>query len=179
MPAPDPQPISREDFHKLLTAGNGSWRAFLLVSLNCAFHIGEAVSLRWNEIDLEKGTYATLRGKTGIPRAAVLWPETVEALKALPRTGSEYVFVSKQGTKFNRAGRTGSFARLRDSVGLTLSFESIRDGSYTTACQAKGVDERQAKVLAGHACGMSDKYVLRNPGYVADACQAVYKAYMG
>ena len=133
--------------------------------------------LKWAELDLVKGTYATLRGKTSIPRAAVLWQETIDVLKAIPHTASEYVFTSKQGTRFNKTGRSVEFGRLRDSVGLTLTFESIRDGAYTVAIQAKGVDERQAKVLAGHACGMSDKYVLRNPQYVKDACQAVYANY--
>jgi integrase len=179
--APDPQPISREDFSKLLTAGNGKWRAILLTAANCCMHLDEVCSIKWTEIDLAKKTYAAIRGKTAdqrIPRAAVLWNETAEALKALPRRG-EYVFTSTHGTRYNRNSLGNDFAELRVKAGVpdTVKFDHIRDGSYTAACQGT-TDERQARVLAGHkAEGLQDRYVLRNPEITAVACQAVYKAY--
>jgi len=179
----DPRPISREHFHTLLDAGNGSWRPWLLCGLNLCMHLDEVCELKWDELDLAKGTYASIRHKTAakrIPRAATLWPETVNALKGVTRRGaSPYVFTSTHGTRYNRNTRGNDFAELRTAAKLSddVTFDSLRDGAYTAACQA-GVDDRLARLLAGHkAAGLQDNYVLRNPAIVKPACDAVYKAY--
>jgi hypothetical protein len=65
-----------------------------------------------------------------------------------------------------------SNAELPDSV----TFDTLRDGAYTAASHGTK-DARLASILAGHACGMSDHYVLRNPAIVREACDAVYKVY--
>jgi hypothetical protein len=58
--------------------------------------------------------------------------------------------------------------------------DDIRDGSYTAACRAKGVEEKFARLLAGHrAHGLTDAYVQRNPFDVKPASDAVYAAYFG
>lgn len=181
MPAVNPQPINREHFHKLLGTGNGSWRPWLLLGLNLAMYVEELCDLKWASFNLERGTYAAIREKTKrdrIPRAAVLWPETIAALKALPRKGP-YVFTSSHGTRYNKNTRINDFAELRTAAGLpdTLKFSHLRDGAYTAACQGT-TDERLARVLAGHkAAGLQDNYVLRSPEIVRPACEAVYKVY--
>ena len=182
-PAAKPAPISKEDFHALLAATETYpwqvWRAWLLVGLNLAMHIGEVCELRWNEIDLEKKTYCSIRGKTEahrIPRAATLWPETVAALKALPRK-PEYVFTSHYGTKYNRNKRVNSFAEFRDAAKLPhITFDTLRDGAYTAA--VRNCEEKLARLLAGHRSpGLQDSYVLRNPAIVKPACDAVRRIY--
>lgn len=183
-PQVDPHPISREDFHKLLNAGNGSWRPWLLLGLNLCMHLGAVCKLQWAEFDLDRGTYAAIRGKTKdkrIPQAATLWPETIEALKGIARRGqSPYVFVSNHGKDYNRNTRGNDFAELRDAAGLPkeLTFDWIRDGAYTAAVRDPAVEERFARVLAGHRShGLQDNYVLRNPEIVRPACEAVHRAY--
>lgn len=177
----DPHPISREHFHKLLATGNGTWRPWLLVGLNLCMHLGEVCELQWDQLDLDAGTYAAIRGKSRrqrIPRAATLWPETITALKAIRRRGPN-VFISKYGVKYSRNSRVNDFKELRDSAGLSgsVTFDTIRDGSYTSACHAVS-DERLARVLAGHrAAGYQDRYVLRSPEIVRPACEAVYATY--
>lgn len=182
MPPVEPNPISREDFHTLLkAAGNGPWRAWLLVALNLCMSVEEVCGLRWEWFDLDAITFACIRERTRrkrIPRAAVLWDETLAVLKALPRRGP-YVFVSRHGTRFNRNTRVNDFAAFRKAAGLPegVAFSSLRDGSYTAAGHGTP-DERQARVLAGHAApGLADHYVLRNPQIVRPAVEAVYKAY--
>ena len=62
----DPTPISREDFHKLLTAATGDdfMTAALLLSLNAALHPSECLAVcEWEEID-KTGTFYTDRNKT-------------------------------------------------------------------------------------------------------------------
>jgi integrase len=181
-PAVNPHPISREDFHTLLNAGNGVWRAWLLVGLNCCMHLNEICEIKWTELDLDKAVYRAIRGKTAeqrIPRAATLWPETVAAIKALPRKGPVYLFTSMFGTRYNRNTRGNDFAELRTNAGLPadVKWDDLRDAAYTAAAQGT-TDERLARVLAGHkANGLQDHYVLRNAEMVRPACEAVYKAY--
>jgi len=150
------------------------------VGLNFAMHIGEVCEIKWDEIDLEKGTYCSIRAKTEahrIPRAATLWPETIAALKAMPKKGP-YVFTSHYGTKYNRNKRVNTFGEFRTAAGMPhITFDSIRDAAYTAACRLCS-DERWARLLAGHRSpGLQDSYVLRNPEMVRPACDAVFQAY--
>lgn len=119
-----------------------------------------------------------LRKKTGFPRAAMLWPETIKALKALPRKGP-YVFTSPHGTRYQSSrARANAFDDLRTRAGVPkdVCFSMLRDGAYTAASNGTK-DARLAKVLAGHSSGMDDKYVLRNPDCTASVCQAVHDVY--
>jgi integrase len=145
-------------------------------------HIGEVCEVKWEEIDMQKGTYCTIRAKTEahrIPRAATLWPETLAALEAMPRKGaSPYVFTSAIGMKYNRNKRVNTFKEFRDAAKLPhITFDSLRDGAFTAACRLCS-DERWARVLAGHRSpGLQDSYVLRSPEIVRPACDAVYREY--
>lgn len=184
-PAPKPAPISREDFHALLKATETRpwqvWRPWLLLGLNLCMHIGEVCELTWDELNLDAGTYCSIRKKTEahrIPRAATLWPETLEAL-AVVRHKSPYVFTSQHGTKYGRSRRCNTFADFRKAAGVgdDVTFDCLRDGAYTAAMHG-APDERWARLLAGHRSpGLQDSYVLRNPEIVRPACDAVYKVY--
>jgi integrase len=180
-PGVDPKPISKADFHKLLAAGNGSWRGWLLAGLNLCMTFEDVCGLKWKDFDMEAGTYAAYRIKTRkkkIPRAGTLWPETLDVLKRIERKGP-YVFTSSHGTRFSRNSRVNDFAELRDKAELPhVTFSMLRDGAYTAAIKAKGVEEKFARVLAGHRSpGLQDHYVLRNPEIAKPACDAVYRAF--
>ena len=59
-----------------------------------------------------------------------------------------------------------------------VKWSHLRDGAYTAAATAIGVEGKLARLLAGHkAYGLQDKCVLRNPHIVRPACDAVYNAY--
>jgi integrase len=175
----DPHPISPEDFHKLRGAADPTMRAILLVGLNCCMYAAEVSDLRWQDIHLESGTVIADRGKTLVSRVAVLWPETVEAIKILDQK-TEHLFrtsATKQRHNANTIGK--AFDKLRDAQGLPhVTFSHIRDGAYTAAVEGQGVQYEHARVLAGHRIGMSDHYIKRNPRLVAGACEAIRRHYM-
>ncbi|MCK4624766.1 MAG: tyrosine-type recombinase/integrase [Phycisphaerae bacterium] len=182
----DPQPFTPEHFKKLLAAVESEpmWKAIFLLSLNAALYPSEVAVVRKKELDLDGGTLVMDRGKTGIPRVAVLWPRTVEAIRRYQSERShhcEYVFVSRTGSPYdaNHIGR--NFRRRREIAGLpeSVEFAHIRDGAFTAAYNGKGVEEKHAKVLAGHRSGMTDHYVKRNPQTVAAACRAIEEVYFG
>lgn len=177
----DPSPISREHFHDLLKAARRDfpdWHDRLLLSLNACLHLDECLAVQWDELNLDAGTFCTHRSKTGVIRAATLWPETIAALKARIRRGP-HVFTSTHGKRFVTRGQWKTWEKLRTAAGCpAVQFDDIRDGSYTAACNASGVDEKFARLLAGHKShGLQDNYVARNPSVVAPACDAVHRHY--
>jgi integrase len=178
----DPRPISVADFHNLLAQAEGDDdRALLLVMLNCALYTQEAVRLEWEDFDLDAGTFATRRAKTGkVPRVATLWPATVTALRGIRRRGP-HVFYSALGLPLKVSGAEKRFRKMRSAATLpaTVTASMLRDGAYTAACNAPGVDERFVRALAGHKSGMPDHYVLRHPAIVRPACEAVREHYLG
>ncbi len=179
-PAVDPKPISRENLHRILSVASAEWRAWILFGLNTAMTLGELCPLPRKTVNLEAGALAMIRAKTErkrIPRAATLWPETTTAIRAL-RPNEKYLFASRNGTRYASATtRAASFHELAKAAGCPeVSFSHLRDGAYTAACQGT-TDARLPKILAGHACGMQDHYVLRNPEIVRPACDAVHRHY--
>lgn len=181
----NPQPMEPAVFHKLIGQADQLWKGILYASLNFCMYGSEIASLRWSDISLEKKTLVTDREKTGIVRIAVLWDETVKAIQDLPKKHPEYVFINREGSPYNPHGLRQAFKRLRRKAGLgkEVVFSQIRDGAYSAAVEYSPVVAGKpiptnAMLLAGHATGISDHYVKRNPRMVADACEAVYKAYM-
>lgn len=176
--APDPKPISVADFHKLYHAADPKWRAMLLVQLNCAFYFCDLRRLPVSALNLERGSLNFTRAKKNTPRMAVLWPETVAALRALlAGPAREHVFVSKDGGPFSNKGIQNAYHRLRARAGLPgVSNDQIRDGAYTAAIEAR-VELLQAKILAGHRVGIPDHYLRRGAHMVEDACGAIRRAY--
>ncbi len=180
----NPQPISREDFHRLLEVSTPKWKAVLLLALNCGFYPSEVAAVEKPHIDLSARMLVMDRHKTGIPRIAVLWDRTVEAIieyQQIEPHESDSLFVSATGLPYNANHIGRNFRRRRVDAKLadSVTFESIRDGAYTAAVDG-GASVDQAKMLAGHrVTGVSDFYLKRNPRMVAEACAAIERAYFG
>jgi integrase len=175
----DPRPISPCDFWAVYNAATRAedfvFAAMMLFSLNAALYPSEVGSVRWDEIDLARGEYVSRRRKTGIVRVAVLWPETVSALRALPRDRDTVFNTSRQAYKRFSVHREWTTYRAAAEVQDGVTFAQIRDASFTQACRTS-LD--QARVLAGHKYGgATDAYVARNPRFVAKACTAIRAAY--
>jgi integrase len=183
----DPNPISREQFKAMLdrtvSEKEPKWTAAFLLSLNCALYAKDLCRVLKQEIDLEKGTFKSIRKKTGIPRIAVLWPETIAAIRAYQAAEpheSSHLFVSHNGRPYtvNHVGR--HFNWYRDKVGVpkTITFGSLRDAAQTAADEAE-VDPLVTDRLMGHRTGGTrDNYSLRRPYMVRKACEAIRIAYI-
>lgn len=120
-------------------------RAMVLLGINAGFMQSEVAALRVDELDLDEALITQRRGKTGAPRAATLWPETVEALRQVldelpaPKPEAEgLVFVTSKGLPWLREhvatvpdpkhpGREKVVTRRVDSVGL--QFRKLAEGA--------------------------------------------------
>lgn len=179
----DPHPIAPKDFLKLLSKSDAKWKAVFLLSLNAALYPSEVAAVRKSHVDLRDRTLVMDRGKTGVPRIAVLWRRTVDAIRAYQAEHphhSKYLFVSATGAPYNANHMGRNFRKRRADAHLpeTVEFAHIRDGAYTAAVEG-GADVNDAKMLAGHRVGIADHYLKRNPKMVADACKTIEKAYFG
>lgn len=172
----DPNPVSVADFKALLKAATSpDDKAMLLLMLNCAMYMQEALNLRWD--DIKEGKYlVSHRRKLGkCVRVAVLWNETIDALKQVKRKGDS-IFVGEHGLQLGRGGAGLRWTALAAAAEVQTTPAQLRDGAYTAAVQAK-VDAKYCKLLAGHRCGIEDHYVKRDPSMVQSATDAVYKRY--
>jgi integrase len=171
----DPHPIKPVEFWKIhkaaVEAGDDTFAAMLLTALNMAAYGGEVAALKWDEINFETGELVTRRPKTSVSRVACLWPETLKAIKAIPRRG-DYIF-NTCVRSYTVWSCLDSWRKYREAVGLgaEITFGMIRDAAFSIACT---VSLDQARVLAGHRLpGASDHYLRRQPQFVAPACKAI------
>lgn len=94
--------FTMEQIQKILNIADTQIKAMILLGLNCGFGCTDCAELKWKNLDLENMRVNFPRGKTGIGRNLVLWPETVEALKEISKNG-ELVFHTAQGNLWVRA----------------------------------------------------------------------------
>ncbi len=173
----DPKPISVAEWKSLLKKATGDDLVLVLLMLNCAMYIREAIRLRWDEIKAD-GTIVTNRKKTGkIIRVAVLWDETLDALKSVKRKG-DFIFYNYAGVPLGISGAQMRFNNLAaDAECAHVTGSQLRDGAYTAAVAAN-VSEQLTRLLVGHrGSGLSDSYVARQPKMVKPACDAVHAHY--
>lgn len=116
----------------LLASAGVQMRAMILLGLNAAMGNTDVATLPRSAVNLMTGVIEFPRPKTGIPRRAILWPETVGALMAAlavrpkPKEDSaaDLVFVTKYGKQWVRCRPAGPRSKLKvpevtvDSVGL-------------------------------------------------------------
>jgi len=74
-------------------------RAMIWLGLNCGFGCTDCSELKWSDLDLVSARVKLPRRKTGISRDLPLWPETVESLEKISRTGS-LVFYTSRGNPY-------------------------------------------------------------------------------
>lgn len=178
----EPQPIDPKDFKKLLAASDVRQKAIFMLSLNAMFHRSEIAAVETRHIDWTKKTLSMKRNKTSCRRSAVLWDDTIKAIKAYQKIDphkNPFLILNSRGAPFTRNSIGKNFRTVAKKAGLpdTIQFGHIRDGGYTAAITG-GLTVDQARILAGHKlAGVSDDYIKRNPKMVAKACKSIAKEY--
>jgi integrase len=122
--------FKREELALLWKHAAPTTRVYILLGLNCAFGVAELVTLRLDEINLDRGIIDRMRQKTGVRGRWYLWNETLAALKwylkvARPQSDSPYVFLARSGRPLCEVNKTG---HKNNNIGRAWSrlFESAR-----------------------------------------------------
>ncbi len=169
--------FNSQQINKLLSAADIKMKAMIWLGLNCGFGCTDCGKLQWSDLDFKDGRVKLARNKTGVERNFPLWPETMQALKELPRSGP-FVFYTLHGhlwirtvVKTNDDGErkyvfvnriTPTFSRLMKKVRIHApkgtGFYSLRRTAATVA--ARSGDPFAVQRLLGHVdLTMATRYV--------------------
>lgn len=122
--------------------------ALALFIPNTAARIGDALKLKWGSVDLDKGEAVLLDTKNGEDRIVRLYPQTVEALRAIrPKkvTGKEAVFQFYDRSDVARQLKTAC-----KKAGIEyIPTHGIGRRLFFTTLMREGVDPRTASEAGG------------------------------
>ncbi len=105
--------VTGREVNRLLARANPTFRAMILLGVNCGLGPADLGRLRWDMIDLERRRISFPRPKTGVLRVGCLWKNTRRALDrvsklkhnrlAIQRDGqAALVFVTRKGLPYYR-----------------------------------------------------------------------------
>src|SRR5262245_57982761 len=92
--------FTAEEMQMLIAAAGPQLRAMLLLGCNAALGDTDCALLPMSAIDLETGWLDYPRPKTGVQRRVPLWPETLEALRAVVATRRQPKIADHAGLVF-------------------------------------------------------------------------------
>jgi integrase len=155
------QTFTPTQINLLLKHASVQMKAMIWLALNCGFGCTDCAQLAWRNLDLKKGRVNLPRGKTGVTRDLVLWPETIEAIESVSHKG-ECVFYTRRGNPWvgpadktgrNRDTVSSEFSKLMQKAGIQTEkgagFYTLRRTAATLAAQSQ--DPFAVQKLLGHA----------------------------
>jgi integrase len=153
-----------EEIRRLIEGAGISLKAMILLGINAGFGNADCGNLPLTALDLDNAILDYPRPKTGIARRCLLWPETVEAIRASlvirpdPKDPEDagLVFVTKYGKPWAKdiadSPITKETAKLLKVLGINgrkgLGFYTLRHTFRTVADEAK--DQPAADYIMGH-----------------------------
>lgn len=162
-----------DEIRKLIGAASPAMQAMIYLGINAGLGNADCGHLPSNAIDWEKSILDFPRPKTGIPRRAALWPETILAIRDAiairpnPKDPANdgLVFITKYGLSWAKetADQTlaKEFGKLLRTLGINgrvgLGFYTLRHTFRTVADESK--DQPCVDHIMGHEVpGMSSIY---------------------
>jgi integrase len=169
--------FNKKQIRKLLSASDIKMKAMIWLGLNCGFGCTDCSRLQWKDIDFKNNRVKLARNKTKIGRNLPLWPETIKALKEIPRSGALVFTTSKDHPWIRTTATTNDngepkyiidnrisakFSRLMKKVGIQApkrtGFYTLRRTAATMA--ARSGDPFAVQRLLGHIdLTMATRYV--------------------
>jgi len=157
-----------EEIHRLFDVADVQMKAMIWLGLNCGFGCTDCAELKWSDLDLVNGRVKLARGKTGVSRDLPLWPETIQSLENILKSGKLVFHTSgdkplirttyhtnKDGSsKYSNINLvTSKFSKLMKKAGLQApkgtGFYTLRRTAATIA--ARSGDPFAVQRLLGHA----------------------------
>lgn len=159
------------------------FRAIYLVAVNHMFYPVDLSSIPRSATNFDNGHVKFRRGKTDTVRVGVLLPVTIDAIKAWlvhRQDNHDLLFVNTASSPWTTKALGKRFTEHKRLAGLTddgLTLKAFRKGGYEAALRDPHVDLYTAKILAGHATGITDSYVDANPERCRLAVESIGRVY--
>jgi len=159
--------FERDEIRAMLDAAGEPLKTMILLGINCGLGSADTARLPVHAIDLQSGWLDFPRPKTGIPRRAKLWPETVAGIRqALDTRPAKMrpdavglVFVEADGRPWVRSRGAERLTRELRSMLKPLglwkpgrAFYGLRRATETVG----GTDQAALNMVMGHAAAASD-----------------------
>ena len=144
--------LSDEEEVKLLTTleGNDLIRCIVIVALNTGLRRGEIFSLKWPDVDLQRGRLIIRKTKASKERFVPMNATIRELLQSFPRLLSDYVFPSPK-TVGRLTDIKKGFRGAVDKAGIVnLRFHDLRH-TFATRLADAGTDAYTLMEIMGHA----------------------------
>jgi integrase len=157
------QTFTTDEIKTMLDDSRPFMRAAILLGINGGYTQSEVAEIQRSWLDLEYGAIDHLRGKTAFDRRVTLWPETIEAIKAMPkyqpreRKAKGRLFMTRNGRAYSDDGANGiaqAFKRLMKKHKIQLEqtgFGKLRATHRTVSDEAK--DPNACRLIVGHQIG--------------------------
>lgn len=185
--------FSLAELRDVFAAANDDWRTMILLGYHLGFRIQDAASLRWNQIDLDRGVVVMRPGKEARHRKAhkketVLTAEILEWLRPRQGVGTAPVCPTLNGKKSGGCnGLSLTFRRLLKTADIKfadvsgegankaffdLGFHALRHSCVSAAANA-GVSEEIRREHVGHASDVHRQYTHHETETMRAALEAV------
>lgn len=185
--------FSLEELRKVFDAADSDWKTMILLGYHLGFRIQDAASLRWNQIDLDKGVIVMRPGKEARHRKAhkketVLTAEILEWLRPRQGVGNAPLCPTLIGRKSGGCnGLSLTFRRLLKTAEIKfadvsaegakksffdLGFHALRHSCVSAAANA-GVSEEIRKEHVGHSSDVHHQYTHRETETMRAALAAI------
>lgn len=168
------QDYTASEVRAILDAANPTLRAAVLLGVNGGYTQKEVAELRASWLDRDAGVFDHPRGKTKAHRRVPLWPETLEAIEAMPKNKPNakargLLFVTREGKPYHQElptridGIGQMFNRTTKKLGIKLEqsgFGKLRATHRTVSDEV--LDDNAAKIVMGHKMkGVDPNYIRR------------------
>lgn len=159
--------------------------ALLLFLYNTGARVGEALALRWQEVQLARPAQVRLHGKGNKDRFCPLWNETAEALARLPNASDgreRQLFLNARGEPLTRDGvayilrkHASAAARERPAIATLHVTPHVLRHSCAVALLQAGIDITMIRDYLGHASiATTSRYISTNLQMKRDVLDAFW-----
>ena len=170
--------LTEDEVSQLMAAAGSTGRhrhrdkTLILLAYRHGLRVSELVALRWDQVDLKRGTLHVNRLKNGTPSTHPLRGPELRALRRLRRDYPDhpYLFVSERGGPLTTASVRKIITRAGDDAGIKLPVHPhmLRHATgYYLA--SKGFDTRAIQAYLGHRnIQHTVRYIELAPGRFKD-----------
>jgi integrase len=146
--------LSEDEIKRLIESSPSYLKPIIISAIYTGLRKNDLFGLKWENVDLEKGSIHLIEAKTGKPRIIVLNKDMLSLLHGLPVRG-EYLFPNKEGKPYSdlSGGLESALKKADIDVGMgrnKIVFHTLRH-TCVTLLRERGADMGMVTSYIGHA----------------------------